>query len=317
MLLAVVGIQVNQADDNGVTPLSIACHGGHLKVVELVLAMDGVQVNQADGKGVTPLSIACHKGQLKVVELLLAVVGIQVNQADINGLTPLMVATFQSHTDIVIRFLQHGIGHNNTNEWFCINKIKPSGRIALYKYALLLPQQHQPLLDFHSCVLSAKNALVPTSALKVFKTIWPPLIGFTIESFLLPTKQTRRTMQQVISLFNETLNDISINEETQLYEVTREADVDSVRFLLQQEGILLDTLSSRSSEEEDEDDQLYETALNCAVRFVEDNDDDAVMAKGIQIVELLREAGGNAREIPREEWLAEQNELMELTTPGE
>ena len=38
-------------------------------------------------------------------------------------------------------------------------------------------------------------------------------------------------------------------------------------------------------------------ALNCAVRFVEDNDDDdAAMSKGIQIVELLRDAGGNARE---------------------
>ena len=40
------------------------------------------------------------------------------------------------------------------------------------------------------------------------------------------------------------------------------------------------------------------------------------MANGIQIVELLREAGGTAREIPREEWLAEQNEEMEAI-PGE
>ena len=126
-------------------------------------------------------------------------------------------------------------------------------------------------------------------------------------------------MQQVISCFNETLNDggTYLYEGTQLYEATRETDVDSVRFLLQQEGILLDTLSSRSSvEEEDEDDQLYETPLNCAVRFVEDNGangDNGAMAKGIQIVELLREAGGTAREIPREEWLAEQNEVTEAT----
>ena len=47
--------------------------------------------------------------------------------------------------------------------------------------------------------------------------------------------------------------------------------------------------------------QLYETPLNCAVRFVEDNvndddDDDEPMSKRIQIVELLRDAGGNARE---------------------
>ena len=57
--------------------------------------------------------------------------------------------------------------------------------------------------------------------------------------------------------------------------------------------------------------------MNCAVRFVEgDNDDAAAISNGIQIVELLREAGGTAREIPREEWLAEQNELME-TIQGE
>jgi hypothetical protein len=149
--------------------------------------------------------------------------------------------------------------------------------------------------------------------LKAFSRIWPQLVAFKIESFLLPTKQTRRTMQQVISYFNETLNDTSTYEETQLYEATREADVDSVRFLVHQDGILLDKLSTKFDEEGDDDDQLYETPLNCAVRFVEDNganDDDAAMSKGIQIVELLREAGGTAREIPREEWLAEQNELV-------
>ena len=123
-------------------------------------------------------------------------------------------------------------------------------------------------------------------------------------------------MQQVISYFNETLNDINTHGETQLYEATREVDVDSVRFLVQQEGILLDKLSRKIDEVED-DEERYETPLNCAVRFVEGNDDDdGAMAKGIQIVELLREAGGTAREIPREEWLAEQNVLME-TTPEE
>jgi hypothetical protein len=154
-----------------------------------------------------------------------------------------MTALSESRIDIAIQFLQRGIGHNNINEWFRINKCKTSGRIALYKYALLLPQQHQPLLDFHLCVLSAKNALVPTSALKVFKTIWPPLIGFTIESFLLPTKQTRRTMQQVVVRFNATLNDHGEKEQTQLYRAVSRTDVESVRFLLLQDGILINKFS--------------------------------------------------------------------------
>ena len=132
-------------------------------------------------------------------------------------------------------------------------------------------------------------------------------------------------MQQVISYFNETLNDAATtdeNETTQLYEAIDEADVDSVRFLVQHEGILLDKLS-RPTYEQDGVDQLYETPLNFAVRSVEEHDDNDwqtvqqnSLSTRIQIVELLREAGGNAREISREEWLAEQNELME-TTPGE
>jgi hypothetical protein len=172
--------------------------------------------------------------------------------------------------------------------------------------------------------------LVPTSSLKAFSRIWPQLVAFKIESFLLPTKKTRRTMQQVISCFNETLNDggTYLYEGTQLYEATLLADVDSVRFLLQQEGILLDKLSISTVQEEDEDDHLYETPLNCAVRFVEeysdlDDDDeetdlgvDIAMSTRIQIVELLREAGGTARATSREEWLAEQNVLMEAI-PGE
>jgi hypothetical protein len=53
---------------------------------------------------------------------------------------------------------------------------------------------------------------------------------------------------------------------------------------------LLDKLSRKTVEGED-DEEEYETPLNCAVRFVEgDNDDAAAISKGIQIVELLREA---------------------------
>jgi hypothetical protein len=230
--------------------------------------------------------------------MLLAVNGIQANQATNQEHTPLMAALSKSHIDIVIQLLQHDIGHNNINKWFSINKTKASGRIALYKYALLLPQQHQPLLDFHSCVLSAKNALVPTSALKVFKTIWPPLIGFTIESFLLPTKQTRRTMQQVISRFNATLNAYNENEHTQLYRAVHLTEVESVRFLILQDGILINKINKVVYEEEGEDDEIhYETPLHLAEDLVregaaDDTVSDDVGTKRMHIAGLLRDAGG-------------------------
>jgi hypothetical protein len=80
--------------------------------------------------------------------------------------------------------------------------------------------------------------LIPTSALAAFNVTWPPLIGFTIESFLLPAKQARRTVQQVVLHFNDTLNDHGEQEQTQLFRAVHQTDLESVRFLLLQEGIL-------------------------------------------------------------------------------
>jgi ankyrin repeat protein len=230
--------------------------------------------------------------------MLLAVDAIQVNQAANNEWTPLMTAVNSSHIDTVIQLLQHGIGH--TIVWFCINKIKPSGRIALYKYALLLPQQHQPLLDFHSCLLSAKNALVPTSALKVFKTIWPPLVAFTIESFLLPSKKTRRTMQHVISRFNATLNDHNEKKETQLYNAVRSAEVESVRFLLLQEGILINKKSRSVITREGAADRirwctpLYRAEKRVTWAATNGSLSDDEVSRRNQVAVLLRDAGAHA-----------------------
>jgi ankyrin repeat protein len=322
MLLAANAIQVNQATNNGSTPLYGACQNGHSKVVKMLLAVDGIQVNQAESNGCTPLYGACQNGHMKVIKMLLAMTCIQPNQAMNSGFTPLMTALNHCHMDIAIQlFERDDIGHNNPNEWFCINKIKCSGRIALYKYALLLPQQHQPLLDFHLCVLSSKNALVPTSALKVFKTIWPPLIGFTIESFLLPTKQTRRTMQHVISRFNATLNDDDEHGRTQLYQATRLADVDTVRFLLLQETILINKFSRYvlrvEGAEGPEDIIRYRTPLHLAERVAgaaaaNGRASADEISKRNDVVEVLREAGGTVSTLSREEWLEQQNNIMEI-----
>ena len=101
MLLAVGGIQVNQANNNGWTPLSTACEKDHSKVVEMLLAATGIQVNQANNNGTTPLSKASKKGHSKVVKMLLAVDGIQVNQADSYGFVPLYEACANGHSKVV------------------------------------------------------------------------------------------------------------------------------------------------------------------------------------------------------------------------
>ena len=70
MLLAKQGVNVNQARNNGATPLFIASQNGHAEVVSMLLAKQGVNVNQAMNGGVTPLSASIKKGHTEVAKLL-------------------------------------------------------------------------------------------------------------------------------------------------------------------------------------------------------------------------------------------------------
>ena len=63
------GAEVNRAQNQGATPLVIACHQGHVDAVRLLLDK-GADVNKADEDGETPLSIAKQQGHSAVVALL-------------------------------------------------------------------------------------------------------------------------------------------------------------------------------------------------------------------------------------------------------
>ena len=114
-------------------------------------------------------------------------------------------------------------------------------------------------------------------------------------------------MQQVISYFNETLNSINKWGKTQLYEATREGDVDSVRFLLQQEDILVNKMSKSHffpdcwDTEAVDPGNIYETPLNYVYRFLELYADDDETMEGACILELLEQAGGTCEEISIDE----------------
>jgi len=78
---------VDQAANNGCTPLFQAAQEGQEKCVELLLGA-GAAVDQANNNGSTPLFIAAQEGQEKCVQLLLGA-GAKVDQADNNSTTPL------------------------------------------------------------------------------------------------------------------------------------------------------------------------------------------------------------------------------------
>ena len=86
---------VSPAPTDGETPLLAAAFNGHDAVVARLLAVAGVDVNQArtDGvttSGATPLCIAAQEGHDAVVARLLAVAGVDVNMA-FRCTTPLQV----------------------------------------------------------------------------------------------------------------------------------------------------------------------------------------------------------------------------------
>ena len=66
----------------------------------------GAAVDQADNDGWTPLSIASQSGHTEAVTALLGA-GVAVNQANNNGWTPLIAASSRGHTKAVAKLLAH------------------------------------------------------------------------------------------------------------------------------------------------------------------------------------------------------------------
>ena len=99
-----VGVDVNQAkNDDGSTPLHIACHKGHIEVVATLLA-ENADVNRVAFGGITPLYAACHNGHIEVVATLLAE-NADVNKADNDGDTPLYAACGNGRAEVVATLL--------------------------------------------------------------------------------------------------------------------------------------------------------------------------------------------------------------------
>lgn len=99
-LLLAAGADANKADDIGQQPLHMAIHQEQTECVKLLLAA-GVDVNKGNMYGFTPLIFVALHGDTEMVKLLLSVPGIDVNKADAKGRTPLYWAEDNGCTEIV------------------------------------------------------------------------------------------------------------------------------------------------------------------------------------------------------------------------
>lgn len=104
--LIAVGMNVNEPDGGGDTPLMLAAARGHAKIVAFLLR-NGADVHARNDDGKTALHQAAYGGHIATVDMLLAA-GPGVNARDNGGNTPLICAAFGGYIDVAMALLASG-----------------------------------------------------------------------------------------------------------------------------------------------------------------------------------------------------------------
>lgn len=112
-LFKVQGMDINARNQEGLTPLSIACQQGSVEVVRALIQAtdaDGTRMNlNIDAQiasGYTPLYLAAYAGHAAVVAELLQVPGVNVNAPLRFGQTALLAACRHGHAQVVQELLK-------------------------------------------------------------------------------------------------------------------------------------------------------------------------------------------------------------------
>jgi hypothetical protein len=111
--------EIDQVDDEGRTPLSLAAESGNHHIVKLLLTTGMVYVNTMDTFFYkTPLNYAAENGHTSTAQLLISIGKADVNMTDVYSMTPLMWAADGGHYGVAKLLIEaDGIEINARHEY--------------------------------------------------------------------------------------------------------------------------------------------------------------------------------------------------------
>ncbi|VDH93266.1 Hypothetical predicted protein [Mytilus galloprovincialis] len=137
-------------DNKGRSVLHTACYFGHTEIVK-VLTNFGININDTESCGCTPLQAACQNGQFATVKYLLDLKDSAVDRTikDEIGRSVLHTACYSGHTETVKLLIDVGMNVNDTSSYGCtpLYQACVEGHYEIVKLLLNLKD-----LTFKSCV---------------------------------------------------------------------------------------------------------------------------------------------------------------------
>lgn len=111
------GMDVNQSNQQGQTPLMLASSARNLPVV-LSLLENNADPNASDDNDNTPLLLVLSQSKEDPVGIVIVLLeyGAMPNKANNYGWTPLLLSSLFGYTDTVLTLLKHGANPNHFNQ---------------------------------------------------------------------------------------------------------------------------------------------------------------------------------------------------------